>query len=306
MDTNYVRDQVQTSKLYNDIQGMKRLRAKAGEYDPKAIHDVAQKFESLFLQMMLKSMRDAGHVLKSDMLSGSETEHYEEMYHQQLAVEMSKKGMGIADMLVKQLSKYTQNNSPSDHDQSEAMHAPIETAQKHRVSGSVFGQETEVKTSFKDAKDFVEKLLPYAEKAAAILGLDPKLLLAQAALETGWGQAIIGQGEGQNSYNLFGIKAHDWQGQTRTATTHEVKQGQSQLQVATFRSYDSYQHSFDDYQQFLQDNPRYSRALAVANDPEQFVHELQKAGYATDPSYAKKIMQLYQSSVLQSTEEKGA
>lgn len=158
------------------------------------------------------------------------------------------------------------------------------------INGS---EEIASRTTFKSAKEFMETMLPMAEKAAAKLGVDPTYLVAQAALETGWGKSIIKQGDGSSSYNLFGIKTHNtWDGDSARVMTTEYQNGKPVKEAASFRSYESFAHSFEDYVSFLQSNGRYEKALSSTANPEQFARELQKAGYATDPQYARKVSQI--------------
>jgi len=166
--------------------------------------------------------------------------------------------------------------------------APAE--RRLNINGS---EEIASRTTFKSAKEFMETMLPMAEKAAAQLGVDPTYLVAQAALETGWGKSIIKQGDGSSSYNLFGIKTHNtWGGDSARVMTTEYQNGKPVKEAASFRSYESFAHSFEDYVSFLQSNGRYEKALSSTANPEQFARELQKAGYATDPQYARKVSQI--------------
>ncbi|MGE8465104.1 flagellar assembly peptidoglycan hydrolase FlgJ [Pseudomonas putida] len=147
--------------------------------------------------------------------------------------------------------------------------------------------------AFSDSDTFVATMLPMAEQAAKRIGIDPRYLVAQAALETGWGKSVMRNTDGSSSHNLFGIKASgNWQGEQARAITSEFRDGQFVKETAAFRSYDSYQDSFHDLVSLLQNNSRYQDAVSVADKPEQFVRELQKAGYATDPNYASKISQI--------------
>jgi flagellar protein FlgJ len=149
------------------------------------------------------------------------------------------------------------------------------------------------KTRFASAEEFIATMLPMAEKAAQKLGVEARYLVAQAALETGWGKSIIKQSDGSTSHNLFGIKTHNkWGGESARVTTTEYKAGKPVKESASFRAYDSYQQSFEDFVSFLQNNGRYQKALSSTHNPEQFAKELQKAGYATDPNYARKISQI--------------
>ncbi|WP_122359506.1 flagellar assembly peptidoglycan hydrolase FlgJ, partial [Pseudomonas coronafaciens] len=149
------------------------------------------------------------------------------------------------------------------------------------------------KRAFSNADQFVETMLPLAKEAAARIGVDPVMLVAQAALETGWGKSIMRQQDGSSSHNLFGIKAAgSWKGAEARAITSEFRDGKMVKETADFRSYGSYADSFHDLVSLLQNNNRYKEVVNSADKPEQFVKELQKAGYATDPDYASKISQI--------------
>ncbi|MBB2495875.1 flagellar assembly peptidoglycan hydrolase FlgJ [Aquipseudomonas ullengensis] len=149
------------------------------------------------------------------------------------------------------------------------------------------------KSAFASAEDFVATMLPMAEEAAQKIGVDARYLVAQAALETGWGKSIIQQADGSSSHNLFGIKAQGgWEGESARVLTTEYNGGKAVKESAAFRTYDSFQQSFNDYVSFLQGNGRYQEALDSTANPDHFVRELQEAGYATDPQYARKIAQI--------------
>lgn len=149
------------------------------------------------------------------------------------------------------------------------------------------------KKAFSSQDEFVATMLPMAEAAAKRIGIDPKYLVAQAALETGWGKSVMRAQDGTSSHNLFGIKAgKSWQGGQARAITSEFRDGAMVKETAQFRSYDSYQDSFHDLVTLLQSNDRYKDVVKSADNPERFVRELQKAGYATDPNYANKISQI--------------
>jgi flagellar protein FlgJ len=149
------------------------------------------------------------------------------------------------------------------------------------------------KRPFTSADQFVATMLPLAKEAAARIGVDPTVLVAQAALETGWGKSIMRQSDGSSSHNLFGIKAQgNWKGPEARAITSEFRDGKMVKETADFRSYESYKDSFHDLVSLLQNNNRYKEVLNSADNPDKFVKELQKAGYATDPAYASKISQI--------------
>ncbi|BAW24908.1 MULTISPECIES: flagellar assembly peptidoglycan hydrolase FlgJ [Pseudomonas] len=164
-----------------------------------------------------------------------------------------------------------------------------------RIVGRAVAQPPLAPNKAFDSDEFVATMLPMAEQAAKRIGIDPRYLVAQAALETGWGKSVMRNTDGSSSHNLFGIKATgNWQGEQARAITSEFRDGQFVKETAAFRSYDSYQDSFHDLVNLLQGNSRYQDALASADNPEQFARELQKAGYATDPGYAKKIISIAQ------------
>ncbi len=136
---------------------------------------------------------------------------------------------------------------------------------------------------------FVASIWPHAERAARELGVNPRALVAQAALETGWGRKHIRRDDGGSAHNLFGIKANGWKGDRATTRTHEYVDGVRRNETASFRAYASAADSFSDYVRMLKNSPRYQSALKAGGDVRGFAQGLQQAGYATDPSYAAKI-----------------
>lgn len=314
-----------SADVYTDFSGLSRLRNQAKQETPGAINEVAKQFESLFLNMVLKSMREAK--LADSMLDNDQSKFYREMYDQQLAVHLSgKPGVGLADLIVKQLGgekvgetermtldDYLNNPlqrfpSASNTKKDASNFNPILSEVKSRLiknsdrpiqpieSKSIEGEGIKSQEPIRTASQFVKRLHGHAEKAAAELGVEPKVLLAQAALETGWGRSVIKHKDGSSSFNLFNIKAgSSWTGKRANVATLEYEKGIPQKQMAGFRSYDSYQEGFDDYVRLVKNSPRYSQALKHANNPGRYMQELQKAGYATDPHYADKVMRIYHS-----------
>ncbi len=298
--------------VYTDFQGLNvlRNRARSDGNSEETLREVASQFEALFLQMMLKSMRDAS--LGESMLDNEHTKTYQAMFDKQIAIKMSEgKGIGLAEMMVKQLHKQDSydagtkqtkltgtdlNLSPStpqqDGDKQDGdrfKSVPLTITPGRRVS---FNPET--------PQAFVRQLWPQARQAADELGTRPEVLLAQAALETGWGQHMIRGTDGNNSFNLFGIKADaGWKGARVTTETIEFRDGLMRRERAQFRAYRSPQESFSDYVDFLKRNPQYHDALRQADDPQAFTRALADAGYATDPDYAGKINRILGSSHLQ-------
>ncbi|MDH5377899.1 MAG: glucosaminidase domain-containing protein, partial [Gammaproteobacteria bacterium] len=166
--------------------------------------------------------------------------------------------------------------------------------QKHE-SGVVDTTVMSPMAGFSSAQEFAAKLWPMAQQASEKLGITADVLIAQAALETGWGRYISRKPDGSLSHNLFNIKADSrWDGAKAWKETNEFRNGRAAAEVASFRAYDSYQQSFDDYVDFIKQSPRYSRALNHSGDGTRYINELQVAGYATDPQYAKKIQNIMQ------------
>lgn len=283
---------------YSDFESMSGLRQKAAKDPHATLRQVAKHFESLYMNMMLKSMRQAS--MGDPIFDSNSSGVYRDMFDSQIALQMSQQnGMGIADMLVKQLQGGL-GTSVTDKKNSEK----LSDTPEQKYDGSV---PDEVKTSFKKTDpvsfsshaEFVDTLMPYAEQAADELDVAPQVLIAQAALETGWGQHVQKLPNGKSSYNLFNIKADSrWNGDSLKVKTLEYRDGFAKQENASFRSYSSYQESFRDYVEFIQNNPRYEKALDTVADPEAYMHELQHAGYATDPKYADKVIDIYQREVI--------
>ncbi|HKQ14695.1 MAG TPA: flagellar assembly peptidoglycan hydrolase FlgJ [Steroidobacteraceae bacterium] len=250
--------------FFADFQGIAALKHDAKEQAPAALKEAARQFESLFTQMLLKSMREANKSFGEDSLFGSDQgEMYQDMFDDQIAMQLSKgKGLGLADMLVRQLQSAPATSAPTANSQS--------------------------LTTSKD--DFISQLRPHAEQAARELGVDPNALLAQAALETGWGRSVPCNAQGDCSFNLFGIKAgSQWSGATVNVPTLEFEDGIPVRKVERFRAYDSPADSFRDYAALIRDSSRYASVRGAGDNVEAFATALQQGGYATDPHYAQKI-----------------
>lgn len=251
------------------------LRAAAQHNDPKALRQAAQQFEALLTQQLLKTSRASK---LGDDLTGAQGDFYNDLFDQQMALHLSAgKGLGLADMLVRQLGGLTPGQTPP----TQAL-PPASASGSHAGSdGALQGSGTPAKT----AQAFVDAVRPHAEEAAAELGVPARALIAQAALETGWGQHMA-------RHNLFGVKAQvGWSGDSASHVTTEYRGGQAVSETAQFRGYDSVGASFKDYVQFLKNNPRYTEALR-SGSVQGFAQGLQKAGYATDPHYAQKLMKV--------------
>jgi len=318
---------------FNDFQGLSQLKTEAGARSPEATREAARQFEALFVQMMLKSMRDANAVL------GEERDTtYEEMFDKQIALEMSQgKGLGLGELMVRQLG------AAEDAGGTVAAGAPVPLAmllQRLPAAGKATLPEIgdgvtpgltlpdpagltarlnvnlplpalpdlrlpalsgTNRADFRPAgrEEFVREVWPLAVRAGKKLGVDPRAIVAQAALETGWGSRQIRDDAGVSGNNLFGIKADArWPGERVTVTTLEYEGGLPKPQRAQFRAYPDLAAGFEDYVRFLQDNPRYSEALRAGGSTDAWAEGLQAAGYATDPRYAEKIRNIAASPIL--------
>ncbi|MAY42254.1 MULTISPECIES: flagellar assembly peptidoglycan hydrolase FlgJ [unclassified Neptuniibacter] len=328
------------AQLYSDLAELQKLKAKARTDSDEGLRLAAQQFEQLFVNMLLKSMRDANAAFGEDnFMNSSQTKLFQGMYDNQIAMEMAgNKGIGLTDVLVRQLGGKSEPVKEADlkaldinsrrlnqaFDQAASVAA---TALLAKAEGQenppginltdeqvntvkeVFQQQLKQVTvadenlpdRFESPEEFVEKLMPLAEKVAGELGVDPRVLLAQSALETGWGRSMVRSPDGGNSNNLFNIKAdRRWDGDSAQVSTLEFRNGVAQREKASFRSYESYEDSFRDYVNFLKNSPRYQMAIESAGDPYDYVRQLQEAGYATDPKYAEKIQNIFEGDLLAS------
>jgi peptidoglycan hydrolase FlgJ len=260
---------------YTDLNGLAAL--KADPTSPQAISAVASQVEALFLQMMLKSMRDAS---MGDELDGNEMGVYQDMFDKQVALTISQhQDLGIGAILKRQLTGKTAPAAPKT------------------ASGGVSAPP---QVLAKTPAEFVDQVMPALRRAATALGLNPLGLLAQAALETGWGQRMARTADGSPSLNMFGIKAGDeWTGARATADTVEFSNGVATQRRTAFRAYGSIEESVSDFANVLKKSPRYRDAIAAGGDVHAYIDRIGKSGYATDPEYANKLSQILNSGVLQ-------
>jgi flagellar protein FlgJ len=306
--------QFDMSRNANDIQGLDKLRRAAQSGDDAALQEAAKQFEAIFVQMMLKSMRKAQDVMadKDSPFNSEQVKFYRDMHDQQLATDMSNSGsIGLADIIVKQLSKGGNGFTPASvirndgnlSDINRHSAKSIQQAQQIALPEQRLPQTAASNAGYKDAafsdqNEFLDALYPVAQQVAKELGIEPKALLAQAAVETGWGQYMMHTEKG-NTHNLFGIKAgNGWQGDTVKVNTIEFEQGLAAPKKAEFRAYNSFDDAMQDYASFVKENPRYKQALQNTGDPKRYFDELQQAGYATDPTYAQKVISVLNSGTL--------
>ncbi|MET1255026.1 flagellar assembly peptidoglycan hydrolase FlgJ [Aliikangiella maris] len=354
------------ASIYNDLNSLDAIRRQGKVDESGAIEKAAKEFESFFMNMMLKSMRQASEVIGDESpFSSPQEKMFIGMLDEQMAVELSQQGhFGIADLMLSQLTQSAPENTmqsvmpaipqtqlaskSSKINPSARIPTDILPANKAMLSNSVkvqsaalnsdslkaeiskieYLKKEDVNTNlvttssldsvaleaetlgkkvnevalkptkralFDSVQNFVSTLLPYATEAAKKLSVDPKVLLAQAALETGWGKYVMHDEQGVPGHNLFGIKAgKQWEGEVINIDTLEVTQQQFKKVNASFRKYENFAESFQDYVNFVTQSPRYQKALEVSENPEQYLNALQNSGYATDPQYAQKIMRIYQ------------
>jgi flagellar protein FlgJ len=304
-----------TESLAADANSLNSLRSAAATQSPESLKGAAKQFEALFLNMMLKSMRDA--TPQDGMFDSPQTKMFTSMLDQQLSQNMAQRGVGLADMLVRQLSSSLNKPLPTDEDGASALPLDIPLANtlsdldKSRLVQGLANAAAYDSTSSQGGNKrkggqqrpahveaFQNRLQADAEAASRVTGIPAKFMLAQAALETGWGKKEIRARDGSSAHNLFGIKATgNWTGKTVDATTIEYVNGVAQRKVEKFRAYDSYSEAFQDYAKLLRSNPRYEKVLANAQDAHGFAYGLQRAGYATDPHYAEKLSRIIRQSL---------
>ncbi|MBU1980213.1 MAG: flagellar assembly peptidoglycan hydrolase FlgJ, partial [Gammaproteobacteria bacterium] len=299
-----------SSRFALDVQSVDKLRLQVKQDPDAALKAVAQQFEGIFVNMMLKSMREA--TPKDGMLDSEQGNLYTQLFDQQLAQKLSTgKGLGVADMLVKQLTLKnslqssalstehglnpvlgthvsplrTQNPAPATQNSELSTQESTLSTQDSPLTTQDSGLRTQhSESAFKTPKEFVDKLWPHAVEAGKELGIPPHFLLGQAALESGWGKRTIRGQDGQDSLNLFGIKAGaKWGGEVAAAATTEYVKGVPQAKREEFRAYGSYAESFRDYAALLRNNPRYQGVFGQDIDAAGFARVMQQAGYATDP-----------------------
>jgi flagellar protein FlgJ len=282
----------------NALESLKRKsRDTSADGQKQAVRQAAQQFEAVFMNMLMKSMRDT--LPKDGMLDSDSTRQYTGMFDQQLSQKLSEKGTGLADMIVKQLDRRTVD--PASLTPSTIVppirREAVSTLEKLRsatAAANVTGAAEGTREPGAAARDFVRTRWADAQQAAQTTGVPAQFILGQAALESGWGKREIKFADGSTSHNMFGVKATSgWKGPTVEAVTTEYVGGVARKTTEKFRAYSSYAESFADYARLIGNNPRYAATLK-STDAAQFAQSLQKAGYATDPNYASKLTAVIQ------------
>lgn len=319
-----------TQRFALDVQGFAKLSAQAKASPQAGMKMAAQQFDAVFTQMMLKSMRDA--TPNDGPFDSHDSATFTSMMDQQLSQHLSQKGIGVADAMLKQLMRNQGmqvsganaangaggagglagmanalgGGSGGDEGQTAALNALAKAygnaqANGQLATGKGYSANNALTPPLKGdgsspkVDAFVDKLAGPAQAASAATGIPARFIIGQAALESGWGKSEIKKADGSTSHNVFGIKASkDWAGKTVSTLTTEYVNGKPQRVVEKFRAYDSYQEAMTDYANLLKSNPRYAQVINSSHDVSGFAHGMQRAGYATDPHYAKKLMSIMQ------------
>jgi flagellar protein FlgJ len=309
-----------TQALALDAQGLERLKQQAGKDPGRAVGEASKQFEALLLNMMLKSMRQAGG--QEGMFDTEQSKLYTSMFDQQIAQHLAKRGIGIADVMTRQLTKNAPAATPADAagGAKPADGAPaggpaaLQPFEARGAANRIWLRAMEAgRTSAPEApaapagtsapsasplpvtktREFVDRIWSHAVDAARATGIKPQFMVGQAALESGWGRNEIRGEDGARTYNLFGVKAgKSWTGPVVEKTTTEYVNGVAQKTTAKFRVYSSYAESFKDYASLLTGNRRYAEVIGHGQTVEGFARGLQQAGYATDPAYADKLTRI--------------
>ena len=279
-----------SASTYTDLNGLASL--KNAPTSPEAIRAVSQQVEALFLQMMLKSMRDAS--AENGETDSNETSMYEDMFDKQVALTLSKHtDLGIARLFERQLGAKTAETAPGAPTVHSALPRTAPQAPGAHADGRSGGHPTSDAVTPQHAAQFVSAVLPTIRRAAASLGVSPMGLLAQAALETGWGKRMARTADGMPSLNMFGIKAGEgWNGARAVADTVEFSGGIATQRRTAFRAYGSIEESVNDFANLLSNSPRYREAIAAGGNAQAYVHSIARSGYATDPDYGNKLNEI--------------
>lgn len=306
---------VNPNDFFADLSSLGQLKNQAKKDPDAALKQVAQEFESLFINMLLKNMRKSNELISGGegLFSSSESRFYQEMMDTQMAQTLAKSGgIGLSEALIRQLQGGVKSQAKDSEGETElATHELARVQMLARQAAKDILSKESIQSSaekvttpgmpvenavFQTPEAFVETLWPLAKQAGETLGVNPQAILAQAALETGWGRYPIAKEDGTASFNLFGIKADNrWQGERAVVTTLEYVDGVAKKQKAPFRAYDSFSHSFQDYADFISSSDRYKDAVLAGDDAAMFAAYLQKGGYATDPNYSDKIQNILSS-----------
>jgi len=308
-----------STKFALDTNSLSALKKDAKAGAPAALKETATQFEAMFINMMMKSMRDATPQDQDGIGNSQQTKTFTTMLDQQTSQNLAKRGMGLADVLVRQLGGQQMGQqalaigaegngvtggaaiaaNPFGNAAAMLKSAAAAGADAPRAELAKLPPTTESgRVQAPHVRAFQEKLHHHALEAEKTTGVPAKFMLGQAALESGWGKRMIKNADGSSSNNLFGIKAGpSWKGKVAETVTTEYVNGRAQRRVEKFRAYDTPADSFKDYANMLARNPRYEKVINSGGDAAAFAHGLQRAGYATDPNYANKLVRVIKNSL---------
>jgi len=297
-------------KLALDARGLDALRLQAKQHPELAAKGVARQFEAVFLHTLLKSMRDA--TPQDGLMDSDQTRAYTSMLDQQMAQSLSARGIGLADVMLRQLTRNSaaaagagaapqalDAATPAPPFAAAAAPAAAPAADLKPAPRPIPGELKPER--LQQGQDFLLRMKAHAQEASNASGIPARFLLGQAALESGWGKHEIRAADGSQSFNLFGIKAgRGWTGPTVEVMTTEYVDGAPRKLLQKFRAYASYAEAFQDYAGLMQGNRRYA-AVLKQRDGAGFAQGLQRAGYATDPQYADKLTRILNGSRMRQT-----
>jgi flagellar protein FlgJ len=293
----------QSLSTWTNLSGFSALRHQAETDSGSTLPVVAKQFESMFTEMMLKSMRDAS--FGDPEFDSQAGDQWRDMFDQQLSLNLSQqgKGLGVADMLIRQLGKHDGQPETVNANAANPQAAGMANGWRdrlYRIEDATRSAGRAISAWLPaDAGEFVRQLAPQASVVAKELGLSLRAVLAQAALETQWGKHMPTHSDGTNSFNLFGIKAGgSWGGSRVNVPTVEYEGGIAVRKQAQFRSYRSTADSLADFADLIKSDPRYAQAKGHGDDVLGYAQALIQGGYATDPDYAGKVANIANSSMM--------
>jgi flagellar protein FlgJ len=312
-----------SANTYTDLNALAGL--KKDSHSPQALHAIAQQVDALFLQMMLKSMRDA--TAGDGEADSNEMGMYQDMFDKQISLTLSQhQDLGLGSMVTRHMSAAAsaapattaapaaaaptgttstattpRTTSPGTTPAGTATPASAATPSgTATLSGTATSSGTATDSAavpstsmLQSAGQFVDQVLPAITRAARALGVSPLGMLAQAALETGWGTRMARTADGSPSLNMFGIKAGDsWDGARASASTLEFSGGVATQRHTAFRAYGSIEESVADFANLLKTSPRYRAAVSAGGNAQAYINSIGQAGYATDPEYTNKLNEI--------------
>ena len=302
-----------------DTRALSRLQgevSRSGGSDEEKMQ-VARQFEALFLQQLIKQARQASTGIQG-LFQSDQTRLAQSLADEQTALQLADPGVGLAQALFDQMQAAAGAGKPAGSgsggsppelsssrvpalrsrigaerpDDAPSISALIDMLSNSAVGRAAGAAVSAIRGAPRHIEEFVSRMTGAAHTASKESGVPAELILSQAALESGWGRREIRGEDGSQSYNLFGIKASpNWTGKVVNIMTTEYEDGVARKVMQPFRAYDSYAESFADYARLISRNERYSEVVK-ADSAEEAARSIQRAGYATDPAYADKLISI--------------